>query len=283
MHVLTLDIEGWFHLLDIDTTKTEKEWNNFETRIHGNVDRLLDLLNEKNQKATCFCLGWVAEKYPEVIKKIDSSGHEIGSHSYYHQLAYSLDKDGFERDLKESIDRLEQCIGKKVRSFRVPGFSFTPETVPYFHILYDAGISLDSSIFPAPRGHGGFPGFGAAEPAWIEYEGVRIKEFPINVYKKFGRKLVFSGGGYFRLFPYFLLRWFFKNAPYVMTYFHPRDFDWQQPVVPGLSVPRRFKSYVGLKSALKKLSRLIDDFSLVDLNTADRMVQWENAKVVKLS
>ncbi|MBD3315326.1 MAG: DUF3473 domain-containing protein [Chitinivibrionales bacterium] len=283
MNILTFDIEDWFHILDNDATRTEKEWSGFSSRIRANTGRILDLLAQRGQKATFFCLGWIARNYPEIVRKIDEHGHEIGSHSSMHQLVYEQSSKRFSTDLRDSIDLLEDTIGKKVVSYRAPGFSITERTPWAFEALVDAGIEKDSSVFPAPRGHGGFPAFGVAEPAIIECNGLRLKEFPINIATVSGKSLIFSGGGYFRLLPYPVIRRMTAASAYVMTYFHPRDFDPAQPVLPGLPLTRRFKSYVGLKRAWKKLGWLLNDFSFIDLRTADARTDWDKARVLKHS
>lgn len=280
MKILTFDIEEWFHILDNDATKTEAEWEGFESRIHGNMDKIHGMLG--NQKATFFCLGWVARKYPEVLKDIDRRGHEIATHSDLHQLAYEQNRQTFERDLERSIKSIEDVIGKKVRAYRAPGFSLMEQNKWVFEVLMKNGIEIDASIFPAERSHGGFAQFGHAEPCWIDIDGMRMKEFPINISSFAGKNLIFSGGGYFRLFPYPLLDVMTKNSDYVMTYFHPRDFDAEQPMVPGLNFVRKFKSYYGLKGCLSKLDKLIKKHEFVDIRTAEASIDWEKAKVVHL-
>jgi polysaccharide deacetylase family protein (PEP-CTERM system associated) len=280
MKILTFDIEEWFHILDNDATKTEAEWEGFESRIHGNMDKIHGMLGD--QKATFFCLGWVARKFPEVLKEIDRRGHEIATHSDLHQLAYEQNRQTFEQDLERSIKSIEDVIGKKVRAYRAPGFSLMEQNKWVFEVLMKNGIEIDASIFPAERSHGGFAQFGHAEPCWIEIDGMRMKEFPINLSSFAGKNLIFSGGGYFRLFPYPLLDLMTKNSDYVMTYFHPRDFDVDQPMVPGLNFVRKFKSYYGLKGCLPKLDKLIKKHEFVDIRTAESSIDWEKAKVVKL-
>jgi len=274
VHVLTFDIEDWFHLLDNDSTRTVSQWGSFVPRIEANVDRILDLLSAKGQQATFFCLGWIAEQHPDVIRRIDAMGHEIGSHTYSHQLVYEQTTEEFKRDLAKSVTVLEDLTGKKVRSFRAPGFSATEDCTSMFDTLAEFEIDVDCSIFPADRAHGGFRDFASAEPVTIECRGARIREFPLNIFRFQGRRIVFSGGGYFRLLPYWAIRGMMQRSGYVMTYFHPRDFDPNQPVIADLSRSRRFKSYVGLSSAFKKLERLISDFRFVDVGTAERRVDW---------
>lgn len=282
MNILTFDIEEWFHILDHAETKTEAAWQNYESRIHRNMDRIHQMLDTRKQKATFFCIGWIAKKYPEVIKEIANKGHEIATHSNLHQLAYEQSRQAFESDLERSIKSLEDIIEKKIRMYRAPGFSVMPENKWVFEVLHKYGIEIDASIFPAKRAHGGFEVFGHAEPCWIELDGIKLKEFPINLSNTLGKNIIFSGGGYFRLFPYSLINLLTKKSNYVMTYFHPRDFDAAQPMIPGLGLARKFKSYYGLKNALPKLEKWLDDFDFTDIKTAESQIDWEKAKVVKL-
>ncbi len=282
MNILTFDVEDWFHILDNEPTRTEHEWAGCESRLRASADRILGLLNDCRQRATFFCLGWIARRYPDVVRAIAAAGNEIGSHSDSHQLVYEQAVRLFEEDLKRSVSTLEDTLGVKVRCYRAPGFSITSDTPWAFDCLASNGIQIDCSVFPARRAHGGFSGFGTAQPALVEYGGVRLKEFPVNVFPFPGGGVVFSGGGYFRLLPYAAVRLLMARSSYVMTYFHPRDFDPEQPVLEGLPMARRFKSYVGLRTSFRKLERLIREFRFVDVGTADREVDWDAARVVRL-
>tara|TARA_B100000989_G_scaffold103280_1_gene75604 strand:- start:1292 stop:2140 length:849 start_codon:yes stop_codon:yes gene_type:complete len=282
MNILTFDIEEWFHILDNDSTKTEADWLKYEVRIHKNMDKIFNFLIANNLKATFFVVGWIAKKYPEIVKKIDKLGFEIGSHSNMHQLLYELNKNDIYNDTKESILILENLIGKKISSYRAPGFSITEKNKWIFDILIELGITHDCSIFPANRSHGGFPSFGDALPSFISYNGLKIKEFPINTINIFGKPWIYSGGGYFRISPYFLIKNWSKKSDYIMTYFHPRDFDYNQPVIKDLTLIRKFKSYIGLKRSMSKLNNWINDFNFIDLKKADEMVDWENSKTIFL-
>ena len=282
MRILTYDIEEWFHILDNSSTKTLNEWANYESRIHANMDRILNFLDERNMKATFFCLGWIGEKYPEVIKEIDKRGFEIGSHTHMHQLIFEQNQKEFSSDLNRSVKTLEDITGKKIKSFRAPGFSLTSDVLWAFDELIAQGIEYDSSIFPAARAHGGIADFSAQTPHTLRYKGSEIKEFPINVKKFSSQKLVFSGGGYFRLIPYTLIKRWTRQTEYVMTYFHPRDFDAGQPLIPGLSKFRRFKSYYGLSGAFDKLVRYTTDFDFTDLQNASKSLNWDQLATVEV-
>lgn len=283
MNVLTFDIEEWFHILDNSSTKTEKEWHNFESRIHQNMDRIFNILERNDVRATFFCLGWIAEKYPEIIRKINDLGYEIGTHSKMHQLAYEMSVEEYKEDLKSSIGTLEDITGKKVECYRAPGFSINKSNLWAFEVMYELGIKKDCSIFPANRAHGGIPDFSESTPCIIEYNGTRLKEFPINTSSILGKEFIFSGGGYFRLLPYNYIKSLTKKSNYVMTYFHPRDFDYQQPMIKDLSLARKFKSYFGLKSCENKLDMWLKEFDFTDLQNCDCTVNWETAPIVNLN
>ncbi len=282
MNILTFDIEEWFHILDNDSTKTEKKWLNYEYRLDANMDRIFELLDRKNQKATFFCLGWIAREFPHVLKKIEKQGFEIATHSDMHQLAYEQSKQRFKQDLERSIQSIEDIIGKKVRVYRAPGFSIREENKWVFEELVNQGIEIDCSVFPARRSHGGLASYGHAQPSILNIDGVELKELPINLFKVCKTNLIFSGGGYFRIFPYWMIKRMMNNSDYVMTYFHPRDFDPKQPIIKELSVVRKFKSYVGLSSAFNKLEKLITDFEFIDIAIGNKLIDWEKVKIIKL-
>ena len=282
MNILTFDIEEWFHILDNDSTKGEQEWSSFSSRLEMNMDRIFELLERKEQKATFFCLGWVGRNYPELVKKISDYGYEVATHSDLHQLAYEQSPKTFKADLERSIKSLEDLTGKKVTTYRAPGFSVKEENKWVFEELLKHGIEIDCSIFPAKRTHGGFESYGHAAPSMIDINGVKLKEFPINLLEVMGRNVIFSGGGYFRIFPYWMIKQMMKKSDYVMTYFHPRDFDPDQPVIEDLSYTRRFKSYVGLSSAFDKLEKLITDFEFMDIAEANKKIEWEKQKIIRL-
>lgn len=282
MNILTFDIEEWFHILDNKSTKTEKQWLNYESRIHKNMETIFKIIDKKKLKPTFFVVGWIAEKYPEIIQKITNRGIEIGSHTHLHQLIYENDEKAFHNDVEKSIKTLEDCSGKKVRCFRAPGFSITEKNKWAFDILYNLGIEIDSSIFPANRSHGGLPSFNTKYPSLISYEGALIREFPINYYSFLNSKIIFTGGGYFRLLPYSLIKKLTFKSDYIMSYFHPRDFDHDQPIIKDLSTFRKFKSYVGIKNCKFKLEKWLEDFQFINLDDANSSINWENTKIIKL-
>jgi peptidoglycan-N-acetylglucosamine deacetylase len=279
MNILTFDIEEWFHC---DFISDNKLWSKYETRIHESTDKIIQLLDKRNSKGTFFILGWISENYPEVVRKIHNCGHEIGCHSLYHNLVHRMEPEDFLKDTEKSLKSLEDLIGHKVVIYRAPGFSITEKTPWAFEILNQLGIEIDCSVFPANHDYGGFPDYGEGKPARIQYNGIEIKEFPMNTHKIFNRDIVFSGGGFFRLFPYTLIKKWTKESPYVMSYFHPRDFDYDQPMLPHLPLMRKFKSYYGLKGAFEKFEKWLEDFETMSLNQANEKIDWEKTRIITL-
>jgi peptidoglycan-N-acetylglucosamine deacetylase len=279
MNILTFDIEEWFHCDFISESST---WINYEVRIHSATDLILTTLEERKIKGTFFILGWIAERYPEVIKKINSSGHEIACHSYLHKLVHQMDFKSFKQDTEYSLKLLEDIIGRKIDTYRAPGFSITENNTWAFEILTELGIKNDCSVFPANHDYGGFPSFGECSPSIIDINGCQLKEFPMNSIALLNKHIVFSGGGYFRIIPYYLIQYWTQKSDYVMSYFHPRDFDFNQPRLFHLPLFRRFKSYVGLKSAFPKFLKWITDFPVMSLGDASKQIDWSEVKTMFL-
>lgn len=282
MNILTFDVEEWFHLLDNSSTRSAEQWKNFEVRIHENMDRIFRILDDTNTRATFFIIGWIARTYPEVVKRI-AEKYEIGSHTMNHQLVWQQNRDEFRQDVDSSIKLLEDITGKGVRCFRAPGFSIRESEAWAFETLVDLGIEIDCSVFPAHHAHGGMPSYGKGEPAILKRHGRILKEFPISTKEFGGRHLIYAGGGYFRLFPYWLIKkWAKDDKDYLLSYIHPRDLDAGQPVISELPLSRKFKSYVGLKGAESKLRRFLTDFKFGDIGEAEKGVDWEKVKILTL-
>ena len=282
MKILTFDIEDWFHILDNPGTRNINDWEKFETRIHRNMDIIHKICSKNNSKATFFILGWIAEKYPEIVKKISNLGYEIGSHTYSHQLVFEQNQKQFSNDLERSIKVLENLTGKKVKCFRAPGFSITEKTLWAFESLIKNGIEIDCSVFSSRRAHGGMTSKTINLPCRISYKGLNIKEFPINTHKIAGFNTVFSGGGYFRFFPYKLIRKWIRQSEYTMTYFHPRDFDFHQPILKNISIYRKFKLYHGISGCKNKLEKLLSEFDFTDMQQASSNIDWEKTEIINI-
>jgi polysaccharide deacetylase family protein (PEP-CTERM system associated) len=279
VNILTFDIEDWYN---VDFITQDFNWDKYEVRIHEGVDRILERLEKDNIKATFFCLGWLAEKHPDVIRRINYMGHHIGCHSYQHQLAFRFTQEEFKMDTEKAKKRIEDVIGKEINAFRAPGFSITKNNLWALDILVELGFKYDCSIFPANHDYGGYPDYGDTGPTIIKTQNGEIKEFPINFHKLSGKNIVFSGGGFFRLFPYWLIKKWSKKSSYLMTYFHPRDFDANQPIFESQKGIRRFKSYVGLKNSFSKFDKYLTDFDFVNIEMADTKVDWKSVRIIEI-
>lgn len=281
MNILTFDIEDWYNC---DFISENFDWDKYEVRIYESVDRILNELEKRHLKGSFFCLGWLAEKHPSVIRTIDMLGHHIGCHSYQHELSSRFNRQQFVNDTSKAKKMIEDVIGKEVNAFRAPGFSITKNNVWALSCLAEMGFKYDCSMFPASHDYGGMPDYGEGVPKRIKVENnLIIKEFPINIHTICGKHIVFSGGGYFRLFPYWLINYWAKQSDYLMTYFHPRDFDYGQPVIKNLPMIRRFKSYVGIKNALPKFQKLLDNYQFLNIEEADKTIDWEKTPILSIS
>jgi len=282
MKILTFDIEDWFHILHKYPDDILDRWENYEVRIHNGMDRIFKVLLDNDIKATFFVLGYIARKHPEIIKKIHTLGFEVAAHSDMHKVAYLQSRAEFKEDLSNCIYSIEDIIAEKVVSYRAPGFSIKQQNIWAFEVLKELGIEYDSSIFPAVREDGGFENFSENRPSIVQYNGTSIKEFPMSVNTFMGNKFTVTGGGYFRFFPYRLIKKIVQKSHYTMTYFHPRDFDPKQPMLDDLSLKRKFKSYYNLESSYIKLKQLIYDFDFIDMREAANKIDWNNVPVVNL-
>lgn len=278
MNVLSFDVEEWFHLLDNDSTRSEAQWKNYEVRIYENMDRIFRILEDTNTKATFFVIGWIAKKYPDIVKEI-SKKYEIGSHTMNHQLVWQQNIVDFKEDVDSSVKLLEDISGKKVKYFRAPGFSITEKEIWAYDVLMDLGIEIDCSVFPASHAHGGMASYGKGVPGIFKVNDRKIKILPISTKEIFGRNIIFTGGGYFRFFPYKLIKkWAKESDEFLLSYIHPRDLDASQPIIKELPLKRKFKSYYGLNGAEKKFRRFLKDFNFIDIAEADSRIDWENVK-----
>jgi polysaccharide deacetylase family protein (PEP-CTERM system associated) len=280
MNILTFDIEDWYNC---DFITTDFNWDKYEVRIYEGLDRILKELESRKLKATFFCLGWIAEKHPDVIRAIHSYGHHIGCHSYQHELSFRFDRESFKEDTQKSKKLIEDIIGESINAFRAPGFSISEKNIWALEVLTELGFEYDCSLFPAAHDYGGFASYGKAEPAILHLpNGKQLKEFPINIQRVLGKGIVFSGGGFFRLFPYSLIRFWASKSDYFMTYFHTRDFDPGQPMIESLPIMRKFKSYVGLKTSFTKFKKLLNDFEFVNVEDAGKHYEWGKVRVIDL-
>jgi len=262
-HALSFDIEDWFHLVGIESVADSSKWDALPSLVERYTDWIVETISERNIRATFFILGWIAERYPKLVERIAAQGHEIATHSYWHRGVYTLDPDTFRQDLRQSIDVLEQAGGKKVLGFRAPSFSIKPGSEWAFDVMHDCGLIYDASLFPAPRGQGGYICPREIHTFTQAPSGRPMPELPMSVMDFMGKRLPFSGGGYVRLLPWWLINKGFKQLQAqgrpAVVYLHPRDFA---PDCPRVAMPphRKFKCYVGLSSTKHKLMKMLDTY-----------------------
>ena len=265
--VFSVDVEDWFHILDLPNTPPPSVWHSLPSVVESNFMRLLDMFDLANVRTTCFFLGWIGQQYPHLLMEAHRRGHEIASHGYAHRLVYEMTEQECREDALLSRRILEDVTGCRVIGYRSAGFSATEKTSWFFRALVEAGYQYDSSLFPARRQHGGVAGAKRA-PHLIQTESGPLVEFPISVTNALGRPICFFGGGYLRLFPYRMIRRMshrvVRDGRPVLFYIHPREID---PSHPRLEMPahRRFKSYINLKTTEGKIQRLLSEFSFVTL------------------
>ena len=292
MNILTFDIEEWY-LRKMRYGDTYDKYDVFDSYLN----QILDALEARGMKGTFFCVGGMATDFPEVVRRIVQKGHEIGCHSNRHTWLNKMTYEEVKEDTRTAVDALEQCIGKKVKSYRAPAFSIGESNKWAFEILAECGIRRDASVFPAKRDFGGFPQFGHKTPTMIVYNESRIKEFPICTIRLAGKELAYSGGGYFRFFPLGFIQKEMKRADYAMTYFHINDLVQEMNGLmtkeayesyfkePG-TLLNRYKRYVksnlGKKSAFDKLIKLINTTDFVNLEEADSQIDWNVQPLVNL-
>lgn len=292
MNILTFDIEEWFIEKQFDGARSEK-YQEFDRYLN----KILDLLDETKTRATFFCLGKIATDFPCVVKSISERGYELGCHSNTHLWLTQMTPEQLRADTHDAIAALQDVSGQKVVSYRAPAFSIGEQNKWALEILASEGIERDASIFPAKRDFGGFDSFPTASPTIISYNGGRLKEFPICLASLLGKQVAYSGGGYFRMFPYWLIRKLMKENEYVMTYFHIGDFlqnkgglmsksEYEEYFKEAGTLKNRLTRYVksnlGTSSAFEKLERMVNSFDFKSLADADEMHNWSDVQVINL-
>ena len=260
--VFTLDVEDWFHILDLPSTPPLEQWGGLQSDVEGNTRRMLAIFRQHEVKCTLFFLAWVVERWPHLVREAVADGHEIASHGYAHELVYTISEQRFFDDIRKAKDIIEKAGGVEVKGYRCPGFSVTVETPWFFDRVREAGYVYDSSVFPGSRGHGGLPS-AKPVPHVLATKHGDLAEFPISLARTLGRPMYFFGGGYLRFFPYWLVRRkveevLAEQRP-VVFYLHPREIDPDQPRLP-MSAKRNFMTYVGLATTGSKMHRLFNDF-----------------------
>jgi polysaccharide deacetylase family protein (PEP-CTERM system associated) len=261
-NVMSVDVEDWFSVYNLSRLIPYADWDNCESRVERNTTRLLNLFARHQVEATFFVLGWVADRFPDLVKEIDRRGHEVATHGYSHRLLTFMQPEEFRVDLQRSLEVLAKATSQEVRGFRAPSFSVTRKTLWAFDILKECGIRYDSSVFPVDF----HPEYGIADANLKPHQLAEgLTELPMGVAEVFGRRIPCSGGGYFRLYPYAVTRWLMRRCndqgrP-VMFYLHPWEADPEQPRVEGLPWSKRFRHYTNLDKTEERLERLLGDFS----------------------
>lgn len=263
-NAFTIDVEDYFQVAALAPSVARDSWATREYRAEKNTDRLLSLLDRTGVKATFFVLGWVAERSPQLVRRIHAAGHEIGSHGWFHQVIYDQSPAEFREETARSKRCLEDLTGEAVLGYRAASFSITPRSLWALDVLLDLGFRYDSSIFPIRHDRYGIPDANP-RPGPVEApSGRHILEFPMSAARWLGGKLPVSGGGYFRIFPYWLTRAGLRQVnagqgqPFVF-YLHPWEIDPDQPRV-EVGAFSRFRHYTNLDVCEARLERLIGDF-----------------------
>ena len=259
-NALTIDVEDYFQVSAFAPHIPRTEWPNRECRVERNVDRILAMLDERGTKATFFTLGWIAERYPELVRRIVAAGHEVASHGYGHERASEQTAATFFSDINLAKLILEDLTGLEIKGYRAPSFSIGENNLWAFECLERAGYRYSSSIYPIRHDHYGMPG----APRHAHTVG-GLLEVPATTLRFMNRNWPASGGGYFRLMPYGLSRWMLQHINHVddlpaVFYFHPWEIDAGQPRISGISAKTRFRHYVNIDRMEARLKRLLGDF-----------------------
>lgn len=260
-NALTIDVEDYFQVSAFAPHIPRSEWATRECRVERNVDLILAMLDEHDAKATFFTLGWIAERYPNIVREIISNGHEIASHGYGHERATDQTPDSFFADVNVAKLILEDLSGTEIKGYRAPSFSIGEKNPWAFECLERAGYRYSSSIYPIRHDHYGMPD----APRHAHLVG-KLLEIPATTLRFFSRNWPASGGGYFRLMPYGLSRWMIEHINHVdqmpaVFYFHPWEIDVGQPRIPGIGAKTRFRHYLNIHRMEQRLHRLFSDFS----------------------
>ena len=267
-NAISIDLEDWFCVNNLSGVIRRQDWDSCELRVQDSTRRLISLFDRHNTKATFFVLGWVAERIPALIKELEDRGHEIGVHGYNHLLLTQISAQEFDDDLARGLEAINQC-GVKTRplGFRAPSFTMVKATKEWaLPILEKHQFKYDSSVFPI----GFHPDYGMVEAPLTPYKITPgLHEFPMSCLEMFGKRFPFSGGGYFRLFPYAYTKYCMKKVnaqgrPAVF-YLHPWELDPGQPRIKNLSVSQRFRHYRNIDQTERRLEKLLKDFEFTTI------------------
>ena len=264
LNAFTVDVEDYYQVSAFADRIDRRQWDRFESRVVANTHRVLRLLDRCHTRGTFFILGWVADRHPDLVRDIQRSGHEIGCHSYSHRLIYQMTPEEFRADLRRASESIGTITGGEIIAYRAPSFSITKQSLWALDILIEEGFRHDSSIFPVHHDRYGIPG-APRHLHVIDRPAGQLQEFPPTVCKFGPLNIPVSGGGYFRLFPYWftdygLSRVNRREQQPGMFYIHPWELDPDQPRLPG-TWRSRFRHYQNLKTTEVKLEKLLRRFS----------------------
>ncbi len=262
-NALTIDVEDYFQVSAFDPYIPRDDWDSIPCRVERNIDRILSLLEKKGINATFFTLGWIAKRYPSMVRRIVENGHELASHGCDHDRVTELGSDEFYKDIADSKKILEDISGFPVIGYRAPSFSINKQNYWALNLLEEAGYLYSSSIYPVHHDHYGIPD--APRFAFYPNPTGKLLEVPITTVNLLGRNIPVGGGGYFRLWPYAVSRWFIqrvneKDRRSAVFYFHPWEIDPDQPRQKGINLKVRFRHYLNLDLMEKRLTNLLNDF-----------------------
>lgn len=282
-HAMTIDVEDYYHVSAFERVITPKDWPDLPSRVEQNTARLLQLFAQQHVKATFFVLGWVAERYPQIVRDIAAEGHEIASHGFSHQLVYNQSHDVFRQETERSKKLLEDLSGQPVTGYRAASYSITDRSLWALDILAELGFAWDSSIFPVRHDRYGMPDTPTRPYRLQTSSGNQLIEYPLTTAPVMGTKLPAAGGGYFRLYPYWLSRWLFKRASNnsqqpAVFYLHPWEIDPEQPRFDNASRLSKFRHYNNLEVCEQRLVRLMQDFSFTTVANSLREQSLETVQ-----
>jgi polysaccharide deacetylase family protein (PEP-CTERM system associated) len=277
-HIMSVDVEDYFQVEAFADSVPRHSWEEWPSRVVANTQRVLDLFDQYDAKGTFFFLGWVAKRFPSLVREVQTRGHELACHSFWHRPVYSLTPEEFREDTRASRDVIEQAGGDRVLGYRAPSWSITRDSLWALDVLADEGFTYDSSIFPIHHDLYGIPGaqrFVYAHPC---QNGQRMIEVPPATVRFPGFNFPAAGGGYLRLFPYFYTDWVFQSFERshkkpVMVYFHPWEIDPEQPRSQA-KLKSRFRHYTNIGRMEKRLQSLLRTRSFQSIR--DTLIQGES-------
>jgi polysaccharide deacetylase family protein (PEP-CTERM system associated) len=259
-NVLSVDVEDYFHVQAFADVADRSRWDSYQSRVDQNTRHVLDLLDECGVKGTFFILGWVAERFPQLVRAIVARGHEPACHSYWHRLIHEMEPAAFDADTRRAKDCIEQAAGRQIYGYRAPSYSVTARSLWALEVLAAAGFTYDSSIFPIRHDIYGIPS-GPRFPCRLATASGPIVEYPLTTFRVFGNvNLPVGGGGYLRIFPFWYTRLGFGRArneqlPLIAN-IHPWEIDPSQPRIPG-RLTSRLRHYTNLSKTADRLRRLL--------------------------